>query len=159
MNVQLGRILTTRMMDITFVRMICYWADVHHAFLLDHTKNHAISENDFISFNHQSIPFGKKWVRDFFPSLLIRQKWHTERRDLKIGDIVLIQDEKLVRGNWRLGRVNKVFEDNDGKVRKVVVGYKHLEDQPGCDYDGKRFTNVERSSNRLVVILPIDEEH
>ena len=60
--------------------------------------------------------FWKKWTRDYFPSLIVRQKWHTERRNLKEGDIVLFQDSNLVRGNWKLGRVSQVFPSQDGKV-------------------------------------------
>ena len=36
--------------------------------------------------------FWKKWTRDYFPSLLIQPKWHTAQRNLREGDVVLIQD-------------------------------------------------------------------
>ena len=36
--------------------------------------------------------FWRKMIRNYFPSLLIRQKWHTARRNIKVGDVVLIQD-------------------------------------------------------------------
>ena len=32
----------------------------------------------------------KRWIRDYVPTLLIQQKWHTEHRNVKLGDIVLI---------------------------------------------------------------------
>ena len=32
----------------------------------------------------------KRWIRDYVPTLLIQQKWHTEHRNVKQGDIVLI---------------------------------------------------------------------
>ena len=92
-------------------------------------------------------------VRDYFPSLVIRQKWHTERRDLQEGDIILMKGDKLIRGNWRLGRVTKMVPSSDGRVRRVIVCYKHQDDQ--TDYKGKKYASVERSS--LVVIVPIDE--
>jgi hypothetical protein len=100
--------------------------------------------------------FWKKWVRDFFPNLIIRQKWHTARRNIQVNDIVLIQDSKLVRGKWRLGKVNQVFCGRDGKVRRVVVGYKQ-QDENSNMYTGMKYTNVERSVNRIVVLLPADE--
>ena len=40
---------------------------------------------------------------------MLRQKWHTSHRNLKIGDVVLIQDSNLVRGNWKLGKVSNVY--------------------------------------------------
>ena len=36
--------------------------------------------------------FWKRWQRDYFPSLIVRQKWHTQRRNLRPGDIVLIHE-------------------------------------------------------------------
>ena len=32
--------------------------------------------------------FWKTWQKLFFPTLLIRQKWHHERRNLEIGDVM-----------------------------------------------------------------------
>ena len=74
-----------------------------------------------------------------------------------MGDIVLIQDSKLVRGKWQLGKVIKVFQGQDGKVRRVVVGYKQQEETKD-QYVGSKYTTVERSVNRLVVILAVDED-
>jgi len=49
--------------------------------------------------------FWKKWNEDFFPSLIVQQKWHTARRNVKVGDVVIIQDTNQIRGKWKLGRV------------------------------------------------------
>ena len=65
--------------------------------------------------------FWKRWNSNYFPSLMLRQRWHTSHRNLKIGDVVLIQDSNLVRGNWKLGRVSIVYPGADGKVRRVDV--------------------------------------
>lgn len=43
--------------------------------------------------------FWKRWNTNYFPSLTLRQKWHKSHRNLKIGDVVLIQDFNLLRGN------------------------------------------------------------
>ena len=103
--------------------------------------------------------FWKKWTRDYFPSLIVRQKWHTERRNLKEGDIVLFQDSNLVRGNWKLGRVSQVFPSQDGKVRKVEVRYKNPQPgEPTNEYRGKNFATLQRPVQRLVVILPVDAD-
>jgi hypothetical protein len=32
--------------------------------------------------------FWRKWHRDYFPTLIVRQKWHTNKRNLQVGDIV-----------------------------------------------------------------------
>ena len=42
--------------------------------------------------------FWKKWQRDYFPTMIVRQKWHTEKRNIRVGDIVLVQDSNAVQG-------------------------------------------------------------
>ena len=65
--------------------------------------------------------FWKKWTRDYFPSLLIQPKWHIAQRNLREGDVVLIQDANQIRGQWKLGTMLKAFPRGDGRVRKVQV--------------------------------------
>ena len=103
--------------------------------------------------------FWKKWTRDFFPSLIIRQKWHTAHRNVTKGDIVLLQDSNLVRGQWRLGKVSQVYPDSDGKVRRVEVQYKNP--KPGeriTKYEGRGYVTVTRPIQRLVVLLPNQQD-
>ena len=38
--------------------------------------------------------FWKKWNQDFFPSILVSQKWAVEKRNLQVGDIVAIQNNE-----------------------------------------------------------------
>jgi len=52
--------------------------------------------------------FLKRWCSEYLPSLQERQKWITPRRDFAVGDIVLIADEKVHRGQWPVGRVLEV---------------------------------------------------
>ncbi|GBM27643.1 hypothetical protein AVEN_49949-1 [Araneus ventricosus] len=42
-------------------------------------------------------------------------------REFKVNDIVLINDDKLPRHFWKLGRVVAVFPGRDGKVRSCRV--------------------------------------
>ena len=102
--------------------------------------------------------FWKKWNSNYFPSLILRQKWHTSHRNLKIGDVVMIQDSNLVRGNWKLGKVSNVYPGADGKVRRVDVQYKNLTvNEPMKQYQGKGYVTVQRPVQRLVLLIPIDE--
>ena len=93
--------------------------------------------------------FWKKWSRDYFSSLIIRPKWHTSKRNLKIDDIVLIHDSNSLQGSWKLGRVSQLFPGNDGFVRNVEVKYKS---NPGV----RGFETVRRAIQRLVLIQPVD---
>ena len=79
--------------------------------------------------------FWKRWHRLYFDTLIIQQKWHTTKRNLSVGDIVLLQDSNVIRGKWRLAEVCEAIAGNDGNVRDVKVRYKPLNDSQeytGC---------------------------
>ena len=81
---------------------------------------------------------------------MVRQKWHTRNRNVKVGDIVMIQDANQVRGKWKLGRVSTADPSlRDGYVRNVEVEYKS---------GTREFTKVTRPVQRLVVVVPVDED-
>ena len=48
-----------------------------------------------------------------------RQKWNARLKDLKIGDLVLIQHENTQRRLWPLGLVPHCNEGRDGMVMSV----------------------------------------
>ena len=102
------------------------------------------------------VSFWKKWIRDFFPSLIIRQKWHVQRRNVKVGDIVLVLDKNSIIGGWKLAQVVRTFVGSDGKVRNVTLRYKNY--KPGFIYKGQNDSTVNRSVTSLVLILPIEEQ-
>ena len=56
-------------------------------------------------FTQQSVDvYWKKWITYYFPSLIIQSKWHHDKRNTMIGDVVLIQDSYNLRGQWKLGK-------------------------------------------------------
>lgn len=102
--------------------------------------------------------FWKRWIRDGFPSLLVRQKWHVDKRNVCVGDVVMIQDSNSVRGHWKIGRVSKTFAEEDGKVRRVEVQYKCFPANDNAKvYKGQAYITIERPVQRLVVIVAVDE--
>ena len=100
--------------------------------------------------------FWVKMTRQYFPSLIIEQKWHTASRNVRQGDIVMVQDSNALRGEWRLARISKTHPSSAGRVRKVTLSYRQLDDTN--NYTGGALTNIERPVQNLVVILPADEE-
>ena len=63
-----------------------------------------------------------------------------------------------MRGNWKLGKVLNVYPGADGKVRTVNVQYKNLTvSEPTKQYQGKGYVTVQRPVQRLVLLIPIDE--
>ena len=65
--------------------------------------------------------FWKHWNRDLFPLLVPRKKWNTERRNVRVDDIVTVADPNAVRGKWTIGRVMSIYPGSDGKIRNVKV--------------------------------------
>ena len=52
-----------------------------------------------------------------------------------------------------------MFPGEDGIVRKVHVAYKNPKPgEPAHKYNGRVYITVERSVNRLVLLLPVDEK-
>ena len=103
--------------------------------------------------------FWKKWSRDVFPSLCVTPKWHVERRNVMEGDLVLVQDSYAVRGEWKRGLVTKVYPSDNGRVRRVLVSYKNPRpDQKADCYRGQKYKTVERAVQRLIVLIPVDEQ-
>ena len=53
--------------------------------------------------------FWRRWLRDYLPTLQVRQKWLSLRWNLKIGDLILVIDESAPRGRWpKSGRVRRL---------------------------------------------------
>ena len=56
-----------------------------------------------------------------FPSLLPRKKWHSEKRNVRVDDFVIMQSPNAVRGKWNVGRIINVYPGQDGRVRNVKI--------------------------------------
>ena len=89
--------------------------------------------------------FWRHWTREFLPSLLIHQKWHTVYQNVKVGDIGLVQDSNQIWGNRKLAKLSKVFPGTDGLVRHVEIQYKNLSsNEPLRVYNEKSYMETER---------------
>ena len=93
--------------------------------------------------------FWRRWIREAFPNLVIEHKWHVERRNLRPGDVVLIQDANAVRGHWRKALVERAIPSEDGKIRRATLSYRN---------DQETRVEVERAAQRLIVLVPKDEK-
>ena len=67
--------------------------------------------------------FWQRWTREYLPTLQERQKWLQPKPNFKVGDLVLLADKNLSRGQWPKGLVGQTFRapDSEGMVRQVVV--------------------------------------
>ena len=96
-----------------------------------------------------------------FSSLVPRQKWFFSRRNMQVGDVVLVHYTGKTRpGTYRLGIVKSVVVDADGLVRTVTVQYSLLSEVDKKDrllYKGVKKKLLVVPVQRLVLILPVEE--
>ena len=67
--------------------------------------------------------FWERFRKEYIPLLQARSKWIFVQRDICVGDVVLVVDELLPRGQWPLGLVVDVHKSRDGLIRSVDVRY------------------------------------
>jgi len=100
--------------------------------------------------------FWQRWKRECLQNLQERQKWTSTRRNLRRGDVVLLEEENLVRGQWKLGRVLEIVSGSDDHVRRVKI----LLADSTLNRKGERVskqTVLERPIHKLKLILESDD--
>ena len=75
---------------------------------------------------------------------------------MRVGDLVLVQDINSNRGVWKFAQVCDAQPGRDGLVRDVTIRYKRQ--VTGSKYEGSSDVQVRRSAQRLVVILPVEDQ-
>ncbi len=73
-----------------------------------------------------------------------------EKRDLRVGDIVLRKDETAAGQTYKYAKVVRVHVSTDGKVRAADVEYK----LPGESV----FRMTTRPIHKLVLVIPVEEQ-
>ena len=70
---------------------------------------------------HLGDVFWKRWIKEYLPLLHQRQKWTHPQPDVRIDDIVLLEEENAPRGDWPLARVIELYPGIDGLTRTVKL--------------------------------------
>ncbi|XP_071488837.1 uncharacterized protein [Diadema antillarum] len=96
--------------------------------------------------------FWSRWKRECLLSLQQRKKWTKPRRNLEVGDIVLVIDYETPRMQWPLAMVTLANPDDDVLVRQVHlrVGTKNL------DKEGRpvgRLSEFRRPMQKLILLV------
>lgn len=65
--------------------------------------------------------FWHRWSREYLHHLQQRNKWSTEKKPLKVGEIVIVRDELMPPIKWKLARVVNLHPGADGIVRVATV--------------------------------------
>jgi hypothetical protein len=95
--------------------------------------------------------FWVRWRREYLQTLQPRSKWQNKRPNVKVGDIVIVKEENVVRNRWPLAKVVEVSLGKDNLVRhvKIQMGDKDL-DSKGRRSGKPRY--LERPINKIVVL-------
>ena len=101
--------------------------------------------------------FWSHWSKLYAPTLVKQSKWFQEKRDLKVGDVVVVSDSGMQRGRYRLGKVTKVIPSADGRVRRVFIMFKRYKvGEKVFEYKGSSNIEVERSIQHLALLVPAE---
>jgi len=96
--------------------------------------------------------FWGRWRKEYLLYLNEKQKWTVPRRNLKVGDVVMLKDDTSPRMEWPLAVIKEAEPGEDGLVRRVklVLGSRNL------DKHGRRrkeLTTLERPIQKLVLLV------
>ena len=93
--------------------------------------------------------FWKRWKREYLTSLISRQKWFTIHRKYMVDDLVLLVDSNLPRNLWSLGRIVRVNEASEGRVRSLIIKVNRFKEGKSLKFGT---TDIERPPNKVVLL-------
>lgn len=96
--------------------------------------------------------FWTRWKKEYLLNLQQRQIWQKDKRNTKVNDIVILQEDNSPRNQWKLARVTEVYPSTDGRVRKV----KLLLSDSNLDNHGKQTSKkvyLDRPVHKTVLLL------
>ena len=96
--------------------------------------------------------FWSRWRREYICNIATRQRWHTPRRNLKVGDIVMERTEDQPCNKWKLAKVVETVTDKDGLVRKVKIRVRDQKMGKKGQRTGK-LSIVDRPVQKLILLL------
>ena len=97
--------------------------------------------------------FYKVWNNDYVPLVAKRQCWYDGDDDLVENDIVYFKlTDSVLASKWLIGKIEGCVKSKDGRVRRVLVGYKFNTE------DGSRqFKIVERPVREVVRLMNVED--
>ena len=99
------------------------------------------------------------WKQQGFASLLPYNRLKDEKRhkNLREGDVCLLQYENKVKNTYRLCRVKEVKVSEDGLVRTVTIVYRAKRKGKVLPYVSVPLTTMDVAIQRLVLLVPSEK--
>lgn len=70
--------------------------------------------------------FWKHWQNEYLRTLQTRRKWRIEHSNVKPGDVILLGENNVKRGDWPMGIIETVIHSDDGLVRSACIKAKSV---------------------------------
>ena len=86
-----------------------------------------------------------------------RRKWRREQPNLAVGD-VLLREDGVHRGDWKMTRVEAVFPGDDGPVRRCRLRVAKPTQVPGNARGARPTTMLERHVTKIILLVRGNEE-
>ncbi|XP_036340672.1 uncharacterized protein LOC118750048 [Rhagoletis pomonella] len=87
--------------------------------------------------------FWERWSYEYLRELQVRHKWFQRKDNLKVGNLVLLRDERAPPTYWPLGRIIEVHPGDDGVVRVATI---------------RTASSVLKRAISKLIVLPIEDE-
>lgn len=65
--------------------------------------------------------FWNIWYSEYLSRLQQRPKWVKAQKNIKVGQLVLLRDEKTILAKWPVARILEVYPGDDKNVRVVKL--------------------------------------
>ena len=91
--------------------------------------------------------FWHRWRKELLAEWQARAKWEKVKRNMRVGDIVLVIDDLVPRCQWKMAKITETYPGKDGLVRKVKLKVG----DPSLKCSGSKM--LERPIHKLILLL------
>ena len=101
----------------------------------------------------------RRWIEDVLPTLIPCRRWKSQKRNLEVGDVVMMVYKGNMVDDYRLAKVMQVYPDVKGLVRTVQVGYRRKDRREKPEiYKSKPLSLEQVGVQRLALLQAAGEE-
>ena len=99
-----------------------------------------------------------KWIQDVLPTLVPCKRWKDIKKNINVGDVVMMKYEGSINNDYRLARVKETFPDHKGLVRTVKVMYRRRDKREPSDKYWRKLPVEEIVSIQRLALLQVAGE-
>ena len=103
----------------------------YHQATATHSERDTVDVHVHIQVQYMADLYWKRWSQEYLSLMQERHKWGKVRRNLTLGDVVMVVDPTAPRGSWILGRVLEGTSDSKELVWAVKIKTAQRRERPG----------------------------